>query len=79
MRVAPVATGFMPAALIPACDIASSKAQLTRVLPQPVSVPVTNSDKLIDVLARQEEKYGRHWVAGDGPPLPRRGRKLLRR
>ena len=37
----PLATGFMPTARRPRARKACSKAQLARVLPMPVSVPVT--------------------------------------
>jgi hypothetical protein len=36
----PAATGFMPAVFLPRVPKACSKAQLTKVLPTPVLVPV---------------------------------------
>ena len=47
LRTAPAATGFIGATRSPRARRACTSAQATSVLPTPVSVPVTNTPRLI--------------------------------
>jgi len=57
----PDATGFIPATRLPATTKAAHNAAAIRVLPTPVSVPVTNSRKVPSPAMPQAPRRAASW------------------